>query len=70
MTGDGNEKQKLQKNMPLTTKRKTLDADAETMQLKLNAKSGALVQFTDNFHILHGNEELEFYLQFSMIFRE
>ena len=56
--------------MPPTTKRKTWDADAETTQLKLNAKSGALVQFTDNFHILHGNEEPELYLQFCMIFRE
>ena len=66
MTGDGNEKQKWQKNMPLTTKRKTWDADAETTQLKLNAKSGALVQFTDNFYILRGNEIPELYLQFSM----
>ena len=31
---------------------------------------GALVQFTDNFHILHGNEEPELYLQFCMIFCE
>ena len=56
--------------MPLTTKRKTWDMDAETTQLKLNAKSGALVQFTDNFYILYGNEEPELFLQFCMIYRE
>lgn len=66
MTGDGSDKRKWQKTMPLTVKRKTWDTDAETTQLKLNAKSGASVQFTENFYILLGNEIPELYLQFSM----
>ena len=56
--------------MALTTKRKTWDTDAETTQLKLNAKSGASVQFTDNFYILRENEILELYLQFSITYRK
>ena len=68
MTGDGSDKRKWQKHQPLTVKRKTWDADAETTQLKLNAKTGASVQFTDSFYILCGNEIPELYLQFSMNF--
>ena len=56
--------------MPLTVKRKTWDADAETTQLKLNVNPGALVQFTDSFYILRGNEIPELFLQFSITYRE
>ena len=70
MTGDGNGKQQWQKQMPLTTKRKTWDVDAKTTQLKLNAKSGTSVQFMDSFYILYGNEEPKLYLQFCMIYFE
>ena len=70
MTGDGSDKRKWQKTIPLTVERKTWDADAKTTQLKLNANTGALVQFTDSFYILSGNEIPELYLQFSMTYRE
>ena len=52
MTGDGSDKQKWWKDQPLTVKKKTWDADAETTQLKLIARTGASVQFTDSFYIL------------------
>ena len=70
MTGDGSDKRKWRKDQPLTVKKKTWDADAETTQLKLNARTGASVQFTDSFYILRGNEIPELYLQFCMNFRE
>ena len=51
-------------------KKKTWDADAETIQLKLHARTGAAVQFTDSFYILRGDEIPELYLQFCMTYRE
>ena len=70
MTGDGSDKRKWQKHQPLTVKRKTWDADAETTQLKLNAVTGATVQFSDKFYILRGDELPELFLQFSITYRE
>ena len=70
MTGDGSDKQEWQKTMPLTVKRKTWDTDAETTQLKLNAVTGATVQFSDKFYILRGDELLELFLQFSITYRK
>ena len=70
MTGDGSDKRKWRKDQPLTVKRKTWDADAETTQLKLNAVNGATVQYSDKFHVLKGDEAPELFLQFSITFRE